>query len=72
MSTEEKIAKIEEIMELDAGELSIDSRLVDLDEWDSISILSFVAMVGDEFGREISTEETKSIVTVGDAIKFME
>jgi len=72
VSTEEKIAKIEEIMELDAGELSIDSRLVDLDEWDSISILSFVAMVGDEFGREISTEETKSIVTVGDAIKFME
>ena len=71
MSTEEKIAKIEEIMELDAGELQLDSRLVDFDEWDSISILSFVAMISDEFDREVSTEEIKKIITVSDALKFM-
>lgn len=71
MNDEEKIAKIEEVMELDPGELSIDSRLIDYSEWDSISILSFVALVGEEYGRELSADDTKSIVTVADALKFM-
>lgn len=71
VSTQEKISKIEEIMEIDEGELTIDSRLVDYAEWDSISILSFVSLVRDEYGRELSASDSKSIVTVSDALSFM-
>ena len=37
MSLEEKIALLEEIMDLDEGTLEADSLLDDFEEWDSLS-----------------------------------
>lgn len=67
-----KIKLLEEIMELDEGELTMDSILSDYPEWDSISILSFVATVEEETGRIVTTDEIKSIKTVRDALTYLE
>lgn len=66
MSVEEKIAELEEIMDLDEGSLSQDSVLADFDEWDSLSKLSLIAFAKRKFGMVISTELMKSFVTVKD------
>lgn len=59
-------------MELDEGALAQETRLEDIDEWDSLSALSFVVLLGDEFDRQISGKEIREFQTVGDMMKVME
>lgn len=59
-------------MELDEGALAPETRLEDIDEWDSLSALSFVVLLGDEFDRQISGKEIREFQTVGDMMKVME
>lgn len=68
----EKLNKLEEIMELDEGILSEDTVLSDIEEWDSISVLSFVAMLDDEYGKNINSKDIKKCNTVGDLLAMME
>lgn len=72
MTLEEKIEKMEEIMELDAGELKPTDRLDDYDEWDSIARLSYMAMMDSDYGKIIKGEEVRKFVTVQDALDRME
>lgn len=72
MTTEERLALLEEVMELDEGELNASDLLKEYEEWDSISILSFIAMMDSKFGKMISGEEVKALQTVQDAIDLME
>ncbi len=72
MSEQEKIALLEEIMDLDEGTLSLDSVLEDIDEWDSVAILSFIAAMDEHFEKTIKGSEIKAFVTVQDAIAVME
>lgn len=67
---EDKMKILEDIMELDEGTLSLDDKLSDYPEWDSLSILSFVVAVEERTGKVVSTEEAKSIVTVSDAVSY--
>ena len=54
MELKDKLAILEDMMELEAGSLAPETSLEDLEEWDSLSALSFVVMLGDEFQRKIS------------------
>lgn len=72
METKEKLALLEDIMELDEGSLTPETRLEDLEEWDSLSALSFVVMLGDEFGRKISGQDVRAFETVQDMLAVME
>lgn len=72
METQQKLAALEDIMELDEGSLSPETRLEDLEEWDSLSALSFVVLLGDEFGRKISGKEIRAFQTVRDMLDVME
>ena len=69
---DDKINLLEEIMELQEGVLTPDSVLSDYPEWDSISILSFVATVEEQTGKIITTDDIKSVKTVRDALRFLE
>ena len=72
MNEQEKLTALEEIMELDEGTLTPETALEDLEEWDSLSALSFVVLLGDEFNRKISGREIREFVTVADMMKVME
>lgn len=71
MSDEKKIEILAEILDLDAEELAPETSLADMTEWDSIAILSFIAMMDEEFGREVKGAEAKKIATVQDAMDLM-
>ncbi len=66
MSVEEKIAALEEIMDLDEGSLNEESVLEEYEEWDSLSKLSLVAFAKRKFDIVLSTEKMKTFVTVKD------
>ncbi len=72
MTIEEKIALLEETMELDEGTLKLDDNLSDYLEWDSIARLALIATLDSEFGKFVKGEVVKKLVTVEDAIKLME
>lgn len=72
MTDQEKLAALEDMMELDEGTLSPDTVLEELEEWDSLSALSFVVLLGDEFDRQISGKEIRDFQTVQDMMNVME
>lgn len=72
MTNQEKIQLLEEIMELDEGTLKEEMQLSDIDEWDSISVLSFMAMMDEKFAKNITGSEVRSQKTVADLLAIME
>ena len=66
MDIKEKLATIEEMMDLDEGTLAEDTVLKDLDEWDSITRRSLRIYFEEEQGKKISGDEIKAFVTVKD------
>lgn len=71
MSNAEKIALLEDMMELDEGTLSEDTILDDLEEWDSMASLSLIVLMGDEFGKKIDAKKIKEFETVKDILEYM-
>lgn len=70
MNIEEKIAMLEEIMDLDEGTLSPDDTLADYEEWDSLSKLSLIATAKKEFGKVLSTDVLRGFETVKDVCDY--
>lgn len=71
MTNEEKIAMLEEAMDLDEGTLNMDSALEDFEEWDSLSKLSLIAVAKKEFGISLKAEDIKAFVTVKDICDYL-
>lgn len=72
MNEKEKIAMLEECMELDEGTLKLSEHLDSYDEWDSVAKLSFIVFMSEKFHKTISGDVIKGLVTVEDAINLME
>lgn len=72
MTEERKVELLEDMMELDAGTLTPETVLSTLEEWDSIAIISFIALVDDEFNRIIKGSLVKEQKTVADLMALME
>lgn len=72
MNKQEKLSLLEEIMDMEEGTLKESTILADLDEWDSMSRLSVIVMMSDEFGKTITGEDVKKYVTVRDILDQMD
>lgn len=71
MTTEEKIAMLEDVLEVGQGTLRPETALVDIDEYTSIAKLSVIVMFDDEFGKKITGEKLREFKTVGDILAEM-
>lgn len=71
MEMNEKLAMLEEVMDLDENELSADMELADIEEWDSLSALSLIVMMKKEFGIEVTNNMIRSFITVQDICDIM-
>lgn len=72
MDKNKKIELIAEVLDIEPEEIHEDMILKDMDEWDSLAILSFIVMMGDEFNKTVTGEDVKKLVTVADALAIME
>lgn len=72
MTNERKMELLAEIMDLSPDALSPDTVLEELDEWDSIALISFIAMMDDEFGKVVKGTEVKEKKTVAELMAMME
>ena len=71
MTTEEKIALLEETLEVDEGTLRMEMGLAEIDEYDSMSKLGVIVMMEDEFGVKLTGDNFKHFKTVGDIVNMM-
>lgn len=72
MTEQEKVALLEDIMYLDKGTLTLDTELKNCDEWDSVAILSFIALMDEKFGKTVAGAEIRRFITVRDAVSIMQ
>ena len=48
------------------GEITADTKFRDIDEWSSLSALSIIAMVDDEYGVTLKGDDIRNATTVRD------
>ncbi len=71
MTEREKLSMLEDLLELEEGDLTLDRELDDVDEFDSMAKLSLIVMMEDEFGIKLTGENFKAFKTVGDIVAIM-
>lgn len=71
MTNEEKIALLEDMLDLDEGVLTAETELSSIDEYDSMAKLSLIVLFDDECGKKLTGEEIRSFKTVGDILVAM-
>lgn len=62
------IEELKDILEIDDQKLSLEDNFKQFDNWDSIANISVIAMLDEEFGVLIPTEDFKKINTVQELI----
>ncbi len=72
MNIKEKLALIEEGMDIEEGTLKPEDNLADYDEWDSVAALSIIAMLDEQFNKTLSGNVLKDAKKVSDIIALME
>lgn len=72
MLQQERLNLLEEIMDVEPGSLHLEDVLDDFEEWDSLSILTYITTLSEKFKRTVDGKQVKAFVTVEDAIRLME
>lgn len=71
MTQEEKIAMLEDLLELGGGSLKPEMQLNEIPEYDSMAKLSLIVMMDEECGKKLTGEQIREIKTVQDILDFM-
>ena len=67
MEIEEFFESVIEILEIqDSSSINESTNFKELDEWDSLTALSTISMVDEEFGVTITNKDLKSVETLGE------
>ncbi len=62
--------KLADILEID--EVKLENVLKDFEEWDSLSVLSIIAMVDFDYGVTIFAKDIMKIKTVKDLLSYLQ
>lgn len=71
MTQEEKIALLEDMLELENGTINAGMELSSIPEYDSMAKLSLIVMMDDEFGKKLTGEQIREFNIVQDILDFM-
>ena len=61
MNLQEKLALIEEVLDVETGSLTPETLLAEVDEWDSIAALSLIVMLDEKFEKTVSGAQIKAL-----------
>jgi acyl carrier protein len=70
MTQTEFLAHVDDVLELESGTVQLDDDL-ESHGWSSLSRVSFIAMVDEEFGLEVSGRDLAQSVKVRDLLQFV-
>jgi acyl carrier protein len=70
--TEKFIQQFKEILEIEEHEVEMNHAFRDYPEWDSLGYLELIALLDEEYGVAIETEDFRKLITLGDLINEVE
>lgn len=70
MTHKEFYTEIDNLLELDPGTIKGNEPLADLEGWDSLAVLSFMAMADTSLGVLVSAKELANCRTVPDLVNL--
>lgn len=65
------IQKLKDILEVENAEITEETDLKTLEEYDSLSLLAIIAMVDEYFGKKITAADFNNIMTVKSLMRFI-
>ena len=65
MTKEIFLERMADILDVE-DEITLDTNLSELDEWDSLSIVSYVAMANAACGKKVDVKKVREAVTIQD------
>ncbi|MCR4941248.1 MAG: acyl carrier protein [Campylobacter sp.] len=71
MQQQEKMELIAELLELEVSDFTPQTKLDDLDEWDSLAAISYVVMMDEKFGVVANPADVKNFKTIQDILDSM-
>lgn len=70
MTQQEQMELLEEMFEVDAGTMKPETALDTL-PWDSMAMLSLIALVNEHYGKRIAGAQIKGFKTIADILAVM-
>ena len=71
MTEQEKMEELVDVLEMDLGEFDRDTVLEEVETWDSVAVLSFIALMNEKFDKIFHASESAECKTVGDLMDMM-
>ena len=71
MTKETFLEKMADILDAEE-EISFDTELSGLEEWDSLSIVSYIAMANASCGMKVEVKKVREAVTIGDLYDLLQ
>jgi acyl carrier protein len=68
MTREEFLSSLDELVELPPGTLKGPEKLADLEQWSSVAVIDFIALVDTNNGLKLSPREIANCSTVSDLL----
>ena len=62
------LSALADALEIEDREIELEDTFRDYPEWDSLTQLTLIAMLDEEYGVEIEMEDFSNLVTVGDLL----
>ena len=72
MNTEEFLANVKDVLEIEDREIALEDEFRSYDEWSSLAFLSLIAMIDDEYDVILDGNTFKTLITLGDVMKAIE
>lgn len=68
MSRDELILRLDELLELQPGTLMGAEKLEDIEKWDSLAMVGYMALIDEHFGIQLSPRQFINCTTVEDLL----
>ena len=72
MYLQENLALLQDVLAVEAGSLTQETMLADVEEWDSIAALSLIVMLDEKFEKTVSGAQIKAMASISDILAYME
>jgi len=71
LDLKDKLSLIAQALDAEPDALKPDTKLEELEEWDSLAVVSVIAMLDKHFSVRLKPHDIKSLITVEDIIAHM-
>ena len=69
---EKFLTALAEALEVEGREITMSDKFKEFEEWDSLTRLSLIAMLDEEYGKQIEQKDFEQIETVGDLYQIVQ